>query len=439
MKKSFPLSLPMLALLVAFLTLTWPAAPSIAQDFPLAPAQECRPRAGLPNFFAKATTAGAEVKIAYLGGSITAQPGWRPKTLAHIQKTFPTAKFSEINAAIGGTGSDLGVFRLKQDVLDAKPDLLFVEFAVNDGGAEPQQIFRCMEGIVRQTWRALPQCDIAFVYTITEQLAPPLLEGKFPRAASAMEEVAEHYGIPTIHMCMEVARLAKAGKLVWKAPLPKTPEEEAKLGDQFVFAPDSVHPHVETGHELYLQAVARSLPIILEASKASGPHKLGTPFIATNYEHAKLLPINAATLTKDFALLDAKTDAFGKRWANRMTSLHKGSQPGATLTFKFKGTRCSIYDIIGPDCGQVIVTVDDQPPRTVPRFDSYCTYHRLATLGLGTELPDTIHTVKIEVHPEQPDKAKILATRNNTMDKPERYHGTAFYPGAILLVGELVK
>ena len=408
-------------------------------DFPLAPAQECRPRMGLPNFLAKATTAGAEVKVAYLGGSITAQPGWRPKTLSHFQKTFPTAKFSEINAAIGGTGSDLGVFRLKQDVLDAKADLLFVEFAVNDGGAAPEQIFRCIEGIVRQTWRMLPQCDICFVYTITETLVPPMLEGKFPRAASAMEEVADHYGIPTIHMAMEVARLAKDGKLVWKAPLPKTPEEKAKLGDQFVFAADGVHPHVETGHELYLQAVARSLPVIREASKATGPHKPGAPFIATNYEHAKLVPIGAATLSKDFVLLDAKTDSFGKRWANRMTSLHKGSQPGATLSFKFKGTRAAIYDIIGPDCGQVIVTVDDQPPRTVPRFDSYCTYHRLATLGLGTELPDKVHTVKIEVHPQQPDKAKTLATRNNTMDKPERFDGTVFYPGAILLVGELVK
>ncbi len=439
MKTPFSLDLPSCALQLALLALTWSVASGSAQDFPLSPVQECRPRNGLPNFFAKATTAGAEVKIAYLGGSITAQPGWRPKTLAHFQKTFPTAKFSEINAAIGGTGSDLGVFRLKQDVLDAKPDLLFVEFAVNDGGAEPQQIFRCMEGIVRQTWRTLPQCDIAFVYTITEQLSPALLEGRFPRAASAMEKVADHYGIPTIHMCMEVARLAKAGKLVWKAPLPKTPEEKAKLGGQFVFAPDGVHPHIETGHELYLQAVVRSLPVMREASKSTSAHKLGTPFIATNYEHAKLLPISEAVLSKDFTLLDAKTDAFGKRWANRMTSLHKGSQPGATLTFKFKGTRCSIYDIIGPDCGQVIVTVDNQPPRTVPRFDSYCTYHRLATLGLGTELPDTIHTVRIEVHPEQPDKAKILATRNNTMDKPERYHGTAFYPGAILLVGELVK
>jgi len=68
---------------------------------------------------------GGEVRIAYLGGSITAQEGWRPKTLNWFQEQFPSAKVSQINAAIGGTGSDLGVFRLKQDVLDQRPDLLF--------------------------------------------------------------------------------------------------------------------------------------------------------------------------------------------------------------------------------------------------------------------------------------------------------------------------
>jgi lysophospholipase L1-like esterase len=98
-----------------------------------------------------------------LGGSITAQAGWRPKTLAWFKKNFPSATFSEINAAIGGTGSDLGVFRLQHDVLDHKPDLLFVEFAVNDGGTEPSRIQQAMEGIVRQTWKANPKTDICFV------------------------------------------------------------------------------------------------------------------------------------------------------------------------------------------------------------------------------------------------------------------------------------
>ncbi|MEO6788826.1 MAG: SGNH/GDSL hydrolase family protein, partial [Chthoniobacteraceae bacterium] len=209
-----------------FITLGLFAAYAAEADFPLAPAQECRPRAGLPNFFAKANTPGAEIRIAYFGGSITAQPGWRPKSLAYFQEAYPKAKFSEINAAIGGTGSDLGVFRLRQDVLGKKPDLMFVEFATNDGGASPEQIFRCMEGIVRQTWRALPECDICFVYTLTEAHSAAMLEGKFQRSASAMEKIADHYGIPTIHMGMEVAKLAKEGKLVWKAPLPKTDDEK---------------------------------------------------------------------------------------------------------------------------------------------------------------------------------------------------------------------
>lgn len=414
------------------------AALSAADEFPLVPAQECRPRNGLPNFLAKANTTGAEIKVGYLGGSITAQNGWRPKTLAHFQKTWPQAKFSEINAAIGGTGSDLGVFRLKQDVLDHKPDLLFVEFAVNDGGAQPEQIFRCMEGIVRQTWRALPDCDICFVYTITEALVPAMLDGQFQRSASAMEKIADHYGIPTIHMGMEVAKLAKEGKLVWKAPLPKTDEEKKANEGKFIFAPDSVHPHVETGHELYLAAIVRSLPAIQAASKTPAKHTVGEPFIATNYEQAKLLPITAAKLSPGFQLLDAVKDEFGKRWANRMTTLHKGSQPGDTLTFKFKGTRCAIYDIVGPDCGQVIVTLDDQAPTIVPRIDAYCTYHRLSNLLIGTNLEDKVHTVKLEIHPEQPDKAAILAKNGNKIDKPERFNGTAFYPGAILLVGEIV-
>jgi len=410
-----------------------------AQDPPVVPAQECRPRSGLPNFLAKAAMPGAELRVAYFGGSITAQAGWRPKTLAYFQKSWPGARFSEINAAIGGTGSDLGVFRLAQDVLEKKPDLLFVEFAVNDGEAPPDQIRRCMEGIVRQTWRALPECDICFVYTITESLSKPLVEGRFPRAAATMEEIADRYGIPTIHLALEVAQLAKEGKLVWKGPLPKTEEEKRKAGDVLVFAADGVHPYPETGHELYLQAIVRSLPAIREASRLRGPHPLPEPLLPSNYERAKLLPISEAVLSKGFMRLDPQKDPFAKRWAERLSALHRAGEPGEALTFKFKGTRCAIYDIIGPDCGQVVVTLDDQAPRTVARFDSFCTYHRLATLLIGTELADTLHTVKIEIHSDPPDKVKILAQRKETMDKPERYRGTAFYPGAILLVGELMK
>lgn len=407
--------------------------------FPLVVAEECHARQGLPNFIKKARTAGASVKVAYLGGSITAQAGWRPKTLAYFQKIYPTAKFTEINAAIGGTGSDLGVFRLKHDVLDGKPDLLFVEFATNDGGAPPLQIQKTMEGIVRQTWTTLPNCDICFVYTLVESESPAMFDGKYPRAASAMEAVAAHYGIPSIHMAMEVTKLAKAGTLLWKVKPPRIEEEKKQLGEKIAFAEDGVHPYPETGHELYLQAIVRSWTPITDASTTPGAHALKKPLHADNYEDAKMIPVAEADLSKGFVALDAVTDNVAKHFAERVKPLYRATQPGETMSFKFKGKYAGIYDVIGPDSGQMIVTVDDQPPRVAPRFDSFCRYHRLAVLTLAADLPDAVHTVKIEIHREQQDKAKILAGSKQTIDNPERYNGTAFYPGAILLRGDLVK
>jgi hypothetical protein len=432
------LLLPCRLLLASLITGFILPLPAVEPGFPLVDAQECRPRTGLPNFLAKVTKPGAEVRVGYLGGSITAQPGWRVKTLAHFQKTWPEARISEINAAIGGTGSDLGVCRLQQDVLERKPDLLFVEFAVNDGGAAPEQIIRCMEGIVRQTWKTLPECDICFVYTITEALVSPMLEGRFQRSASAMEKVADHYGIPTIHLGMEVARLAKAGKLEWRAKLTVNDEEKRAAGDKFIFAPDSVHPHVSTGHELYLQAIVRSWESISRASRGADPHEFKAALNPDNYERAKLVPIRVARCSPGIQPVDLKQDAFGKRWTDRLPDLHSGSNPGETLSFKFKGTRCALYDIVGPDCGQVIVTLDDKPARIVPRFDAYCVYHRLSMLMIGEGLTDEVHSVKIEIHPDQPDKAAILARNKNSIDKPERFNGTKFFPGALLLVGDVV-
>ena len=62
-----------------------------------------------------------------------------------------------------------------------------------------------------------------------------------------------------------------------------------------------------------------------------------------------------------------------------------------------------------------------------------------ATLSVAEALPDMIHQVELTIHPEQPDKAKILSQRNEKIDDPKRYDGTVWYAGAILLVGELVE
>ena len=176
--------------------------------FASAKAELVKPRQGLGNFIAK-LRAGESVKIGYLGGSITAAPGWRVKTRQWFADKFPQAKVEEIHASIGGTGSDLGVFRADRDALVHHPDLLFVEFAVNDGSAKPEAIWRAMEGIVRKTWIANPKTDICFVYTYRVGYEKELNDGMCPNAASAMEMLADHYGIASINFALRIVELNK--------------------------------------------------------------------------------------------------------------------------------------------------------------------------------------------------------------------------------------
>ncbi len=424
-------------LLLVLLAILVASGTSTAEEYPLRDAVECTVRGGLPNVFAK-LAAGDDVRIAYLGGSITAQQGWRPKTLAWFQKQYPDAKVSQIDAAIGGTGSGLGVFRLNHDALRHKPDLLFVEFAVNDGGTAPASIHRSMEGILRQALRSNPAMDICYVYTLTEGMLGDLQGGKFPRAASAMEALADHYGIPSIHMGLEVALMEQRGAVVFKGDKPKTDEERAALGDKILFSTDGVHPLVDSGHKLYLQAVVLAMGQIQSAGEA-GPHAMPEPFVKDNWEGAKMVSLDRATLSPEWERLDPAKGGLAKRFGTRLPGMWKANAPGATITFRFKGTQAAIYDLLGPDCGQVTVTVDDAAPVTRPRFDAYCTYHRLATLSVASGLPDAVHTVTLEIHPEQPDKPAILSKRNQTIDDPARYDDTAWYAGSILLLGDLVE
>jgi hypothetical protein len=397
---------------------------------------ESNPRQGLPNFFRKLND-GKELSVAYFGGSITAQAGWRPKTLRWLREQFTNASIDEINAAIGGTGSDLGVFRFQQDVLTHKPDLVFVEFAVNDAGSAPDQIRRCMEGIVRQGWKADASIDFCFVYTIAGSMLEIYQSGKTPRSVTAMEGIAEHYGIPTINFGLQIARLEKEHKLVFKGERPKTDNEKAALNGRILFSPDGVHPYPEGGHDEYLETVVRSMPAI-RAAGSPGPHKVGTPLLADNYENAKLVPLTKVRLSSGWTRL-ATTNSIAKNFRKQMPEIWKAAQPGDSISFQFKGTSAGIYDLLGPDCGQVTVTLGDQPAVTRPRFDSYSTYHRLGTLRIADNLPDGLHQVKLQIHPDQPDKSKILAQRNEKIDDPKRYDGKVWYAGSIMLIGNLVE
>jgi lysophospholipase L1-like esterase len=399
-------------------------------------AVELRARDGLANFFAK-TRAGGKVTVAYFGGSITAANGWRPQTTAWLRQRYPKAQFTEVNAAIGGTGSDLGVFRLEQDVLAYRPDLVFVEFAVNDGGAQLEQIYRCMEGIVRQIRRADLATDICFVYTMHDGMLRDLATGRLPRSASAMELIADHYGIPSIHLAQEAARRIIAGEWVFTSPNPEVPADPAKgIPARPAFAPDSCHPFAETGHRLYTEAIGRSFEA-MESVGQPGPHTLPASFMPDNHEAAKLIPLTAAMLGDGWQRVDLQTDPLARRFAQRLPVLWRADKPGAPLRFAFHGRSAAIYDLLGPDGGELEVLVDDRPAKLVRRFDAYCTYHRLGTTPVLSETQSGDHTITIRVTGNTFDKADILSHNQNKIDDPARYAPLRWYAGALLIDGEL--
>ncbi len=404
-------------------------------------------REGMPNVIAK-LKAKQPVMIAYFGGSITAQNGWRPQTLKFFQKCYPGVEIKQVNAAIGGTGSNLGAFRLEYDVLRHKPDLVFVEFAVNDQGAKVVEIRRSMEGIVRQIWRALPEADICFVYTITGGNLKSYAAGTLPDPALVMEEIAGHYGIPTVNFGWEVARLEKEGKLVMKTDdegmarvsgdeLNEASELPLTKDGKIPFAKDGVHPLINTGHVLYTRQFAAAFPAIAAAGKV-GAHVLPKPMLADSLENVRTVRLDDAGVTVTGGEKLPATDAVAKAFAHRLPGLWKLT-PGATLEFKFKGTRAAAYDLLGSDCGSFEVTVDGEQSRENRRFDAYCTYRRLALANLFSG-KDGIHTVRIRVTGNEFDKRAVLFPRNRAdFDKdPAKYAPLNWYAGCLFIVGELV-
>ncbi|MCM2373651.1 SGNH/GDSL hydrolase family protein [Aporhodopirellula aestuarii] len=396
-------------------------------------AEHCHARDGIGNVLAKLRD-GKTVRIAYLGGSITAANGWRVKSLEWFRQAYPEADVSEIHAAIGGTGSDLGVFRLQRDALQYKPDLLFVEFAVNDGGAQPEQIWRAMEGIVRQTWAADPNTDICFVYTFRVGYENDLRNGFNPRAASAMELLADHYAIPSINFAKKIVELEATGSLIFKS------DEPASEG-VVRFSSDGVHP-LDEGHQIYADLVADAVTKFGETSQPMDhASKLATTFVEDHWQAAKMIPVDQSMLTPEWKQL-GPDDRLAKSFSKRLGTIWETTQPGSKLSFQFRGSVAKLYDLLGTDGGQVIVTVDGKKlDRPLPRFDSYCTYHRIATLGVAMGVdPDEVHTVIVEVDSEQPDRQSVAFRLKDpeTELKSPKYQGTCIRVGQIQIIGDIV-
>lgn len=130
-----------LLLLADFITL---ATPLSAEPAPIATGKNPPPRFTTTAFaeLDRKGKAGGALNVVFFGGSLTwganasdpQRTSWRALMGDFLHATYPNVTLHD--AAIGGTGSKLGMFRLERDVFAHQPDLVFLEFTMNDGAEE---------------------------------------------------------------------------------------------------------------------------------------------------------------------------------------------------------------------------------------------------------------------------------------------------------------
>jgi lysophospholipase L1-like esterase len=90
--------------------------------------------------FDRRAAAGEPLSVVFFGGSLTwganasdpQRTSYRGLMADYLRQRYPRCPFTFHDAAIGGTGSKLGMFRIERDVLAFKPDLVFLDFTAND-------------------------------------------------------------------------------------------------------------------------------------------------------------------------------------------------------------------------------------------------------------------------------------------------------------------
>ncbi|NND04871.1 MAG: SGNH/GDSL hydrolase family protein [Saprospiraceae bacterium] len=380
-------------------------------------AQDCRDdhlereysvRDELPNFSFKLSQ-NQEVRVAFLGSSITAQPGWRKYAMEWLKGAFPKSVFTEINAAIGVTASDFEAYRLSDQVLRFGPDLIFIEFAVNDSKKTKETMLKAMEGMVRQVHMHDPHIDMCFVYTIKDAYLEDEIKGMLPTSKQAMEEIADYYGISTINFGAEIADLVCREQLIFEGTL----EQDAEM----VFNRDGVHPYIETGHLLYFSILKRNLTKALSQAQSIYRHHIRPPLFDDHFIHTKMIDLAEVNKDDQWQLIKCAGQTSLNKFSEMLPYLWHTNRTNSILTFRFRGTSVGIYDIVGPSSIQSITLEIDGVARKVPRFDAYCSYHRMGYF-LVDNLEDTAHDVRLNVNAEPFNKGAILSKRGRKIDDP---------------------
>lgn len=356
-------------LVVTLLAALLPATAAVHAAEPYRPDPHYAPSRNLSRFFAK-IKAGQPVVVMGIGGSVTEGHSWAAMSAEWLQKQYPGKPIFYVDGAYGGTPPWQTVFRMRRDILPHKPDLVFIEYAVNSYGDNDRN-WLAEDGMIQQLLRQPQRPEIVFVYVGNDQGA---------RDLEKVQPVARHYGFPEVDVRAHLQEKIDAGEVTWKD-----------------IAGDAIHPN-QRGHAIYAEAVtallAKQAPL---AEKPTPAAPVPAPFFGDAFTTATLLPIAAAQAGPEWRVVAAPG------WTGKfLDEMYETDRPGATMTVTANTTTLGVYLIQTTDSGRIAWSIDGGPEKREDLWGPWLGKGGLYVRNflLATGLPRGNHTLKLTVLPK---------------------------------------
>lgn len=186
---------------------------------------------------------GEAVTIGFIGGSITEgyQSGggknYAQLVTEYLDQTYSdgSGKVTCVNAGLSGTPSMLGLIRADRDLLYAQPDLIFIEFAVNDAQTFTDK--QAYEALIRKCLMQENDPAVLLLYSVTQNGYT---------CQNDMALTAFYYDLPAVSVRDAIMPEIESGTMKWTD-----------------WSGDDVHPHGE-GHQLYSRFVAHLIDTLAD-------------------------------------------------------------------------------------------------------------------------------------------------------------------------------
>lgn len=137
--------------------------------------------------------------IVCIGGSLTELgKKWVAQVKEYFGERFPNRPVTIYNAGVGGTGSKLGAARFEQNVLSKNPDLVIIEFSVNDASQNQTNSTCHLENMIYQCLQAEKIPGIIYAHTPQAVDKDADLYAKHCNQVAWKGALAEHYGISVV-------------------------------------------------------------------------------------------------------------------------------------------------------------------------------------------------------------------------------------------------